>query len=339
MCYHCGGAQRNKSKVGTKLDQECHLMWRVPSECSSKWTRSAGKWKALFCIIIIYSIYIYIFFHGWRNKTGGSGTRTETGLCETVLLLSVCPVVAAAHRLDARRQPEKIWEQMMCRITPFRLLPLLLPSFSYWSRFPLSSCRLWAYGRTVPSTLFSPAAPLLHTLPLLTLDPGWQELSLGWAEPEGGNPVARPLRFSRRQVSITPQQQAGVNRENRRVRVRVWPLLWFLCQHHTCARTTQLYSIWSDLYGISLLITMIVIRLFSWVAPMSTELKYNFSKCRLFLLIVTCGFILCPYSSFSNSTFTSDFTANLLLSKSVHGTVFSSVHGSVCFGQITQYCQ
>lgn len=42
------------------------------------------------------------------NKTGGSGTRTETGLCETVLLLSVCSIVAAAHRLDARRQPEKI---------------------------------------------------------------------------------------------------------------------------------------------------------------------------------------------------------------------------------------
>lgn len=138
----------------------------------------------------------------------------------------------------------------MCRITPFRLLPLLLPSFSYWSRFPLSSCRLWACERTVPSTPFSPSAPLLHTLPLLALDPGWQELSLGWAEPEGGNPVARPLRFSRCQVSITPRQQARVNRENRQARVRVWPLLWFSCQHHMCARTTQLYSIWSDLLGI-----------------------------------------------------------------------------------------
>lgn len=106
-----------------------------------------------------------------------------------------------------------------------------------------------------------------------------------------------------------------------------------------CARTTQLYSIWSDLYGIFLLITMIVIRLFSLVEPMSTELKYTFSKCWLFLLILTCGLILCPYSSFSNSTFTSDFTANLLLSKSVHGTVFSFVHLSVCFGRITQYCQ
>lgn len=174
---------------------------------------------------------------------------------------------------------------------------------------------------------------------LLTLAPGWQELSLGWAEPEGGNPLARRLRFSRRQVSVTPRQQAGVNRENRWMRVRVWPLLWFLCQHHMCACATQLYSVWSDLYGIFLLITMIVIRLFSSVAPMSTELKYTFSKCQLFLLIATCGLILCPYSSFSNSTFTSDSTANLLLSKSVHGTVFSFVHLSLCFGRITQYCQ
>lgn len=70
--------------------------------------------------------------------------------------------------------------------------------------------------------------PSAHTG--LSLTGGW---SLGWVEPEGGSPVARPLRFSRRQVSIKLRQHAGGNRENRRLESDFTDLCCGFCVNST----------------------------------------------------------------------------------------------------------